>query len=107
MSEASTTRFLIYHLHYKDKLIGNLNQTFVCITNYLYFLFDCDNFSKAFFLTFNRDACAAEPRLFTKKRELLRISLIHKTYTVIPFYFCFLSFYIFFIFSKFYLFFSA
>lgn len=74
MSEASTTSFVIYHLHYKDKLIGNPNLTFYTI-NYLYFLFDLSNFLTIFFFIYDGSVCIIEPSLVTKKRELLKTFL--------------------------------
>lgn len=38
ISKASKTWFSIYYVHYKDKVIGNLILTFICIANCFCFL---------------------------------------------------------------------
>lgn len=43
-------KFAIYHPHFKDKVVGNLTWTFVCIINYLHFLCYLNNLLAAFFL---------------------------------------------------------
>ena len=50
MPEASITWFATYHLHYKNKYVGNPSRTFVCVANCLYFLCDWRNLSAAFLL---------------------------------------------------------
>ena len=73
--EASTTRFAIYHPHYKDKLVGNPTRKFVCTANCLYFLRGWSNLLAVFFLAHDSGAYTAEPGLVTKKGEPPRISL--------------------------------
>lgn len=62
-------KFAIYYLYYKNILVGNLTRTFVCIANYLYFLYSWNNLSMAFFFAHNTGAYTVEPDLVTKKGE--------------------------------------
>lgn len=80
MPEASTTLFAIYHLHYKNKFVGNWTWIFVCAINCFYFLRSWSNFSVVFFLTYNSGIYTAESSLVSKKRELLRIFLYFLSY---------------------------
>ena len=75
MAEAGTTRFAIYHLHYKDKLVDNLTRKIVSIANCLYFLCGWSNLPAAFFFAYDSDTYTAELGIVTKKRELPRTSL--------------------------------
>lgn len=70
MLKASTTWFTTYYLYYKDKLIGNSTRTFVYAANFLYFLYDWNNFSAAFFFSYNGDTYITIPSLVTKKEKL-------------------------------------
>lgn len=63
-----------HHPHYKDKLVGNLNWSFVCATNSFHFLCNLGNLSAASLFAYN-GACIAEPSLITKKEEPPRTSL--------------------------------
>lgn len=55
MPKASTTLFVIYHLHYKEKL-GIIESIIKIVINLAAYLF-----------TNNSDACAAQPGLVAKK----------------------------------------
>lgn len=63
-----------YHLHYKDKLISNPTQSFICAANSFYFLYNLENLSTISLLACN-GAYIAEPGLVTKKRKLSKTSL--------------------------------
>lgn len=75
MSKASTTWFATYHLHQKNKLIGNLSWTFIYTTNYLYFLCGQRNHSTAFFFIYNGSTQITKAGIVTKKRKLPKSSL--------------------------------
>lgn len=81
MPITSITQFPIYHLHYKNNFVSNLIQAFVCIPNYLYFLYNWSNFLVTFFFFHNSSVCFAKPGLVTKKTEL--------TKTFLYIFFCF------------------
>lgn len=70
-------KFATYHLHYKNKLVDNLTQTFICAANYLYFLCNLENLLATSLLTNNGGAYIVKPALVTKKRELPRTFLHH------------------------------
>ena len=80
-SSDCVVKFATYHLHFKEKIVSNPTQTFICAANCLYFsygwsnLFLCgwNNLSTAFFLAHNDGFCTAEPGLVTKKGEPPRI----------------------------------
>lgn len=58
---------------YSEKLVSNQTRISVCTASYFYFrysLSDLGNLSMASFFAHNGGACAAEPSLVTKKREL-------------------------------------
>lgn len=69
----SKTWFATYYSHYKD-ILGNLNWSFACITDYISLLYGWSNLL-ASNLTHNSIAYTDKPGKFTKKRELLRTSL--------------------------------
>ena len=75
MLDVGKTWFFLYHLHYKDKFVGNPTWVFICATNCLYFLHHWSNLLAAFFFTYNSSLYIAEPSLVTKKEELPRIFL--------------------------------
>ena len=74
MPKESNLLFATYHPHFKEKIISNQTQTFVCAADCLY-LYGLSNLSVASFLAHNGGACTAELCLVTKKRESPRTSL--------------------------------
>lgn len=72
-------KFAIYHPHYKNKLIGNLTQTFICTANYLYFLYSLVNFLIASLFTCNDDIYTPQLGQVAKKEKPPRTPLIHMT----------------------------
>ncbi len=59
-------KFAIHHLYYKNVLIGNLTQSFICVINSLYFLCNLRNLLVVFLLACNSGS---------KKKKPLRTSL--------------------------------
>lgn len=79
-------QFIIYYPYYKDKILINLIQTFVCTKSYLYFKYNLDglrNFSVAFFSTHNSSTYVSKLDMVTKKRKPLKTLLIYITNIVI------------------------
>ena len=68
-------KFAITHPNYKDKLVDNLTQTFMCAANCLCFLSGWNNFSTVSFFAYDSGACNTELGLVTKKGKSPRTFL--------------------------------
>lgn len=68
--KVSKTWFFTYHPHYKNKLIGNQIQTFVCIANYFYYGYSFNslgNLLTIFLLAYDSKGCTTKLGQVTKK----------------------------------------
>lgn len=70
-------KFVIHHLHYKEKPLSNPNRTFGYTRNSLHLLCNLSNLSATSQLAGNSSICVAEPDLVIKKEELLKTPSIY------------------------------